>query len=210
MHASAGVLTERGGMTSHAAVIARGLGLPCVVGANGMKLSLRNKTLTTTDGRVFHEGAVVTVDGATGEVLAGAADLLEPALDDAFQTLLTWADAVRDIGVRANADTPADAEMAMRFAAEGIGLCRTEHMFFEEDRLTVMREMIFANSPRTAPPRWSFCCRCSGTTSWRCSRSCRASPSASGFSTRRCTNSCPRTEAACASWPRRWICPSPM
>ncbi|WP_127902019.1 pyruvate, phosphate dikinase [Solirhodobacter olei] len=146
MHAAAAVLTERGGMTSHAAVIARGLGLPCVVGASDLRISARERTLTVA-GRVFREGDVITVDGTRGEALAGAAEMLEPALDEAFQTLLHWADAVRDIGIRANADTPGDAATARRFEAEGIGLCRTEHMFFEEDRLTVMREMIFADSP---------------------------------------------------------------
>ncbi len=146
MHAAAGVLTERGGMTSHAAVIGRGLGLPCIVGANGLTLDPRERTLRTRDGRVFREGDVITVDGTRGEALAGEVDLLEPALDDAFTTLLDWADAVRDIGVRANADTPADAQLARSFKAEGIGLCRTEHMFFEGDRLIVMREMIFADS----------------------------------------------------------------
>ncbi|MEL6645710.1 MAG: putative PEP-binding protein [Pseudomonadota bacterium] len=144
MHASVGVLTERGGMTSHAAVIARGLGLPCVVGASNVRLDRRDKTLTADNGRVFREGDVITIDGTTGEVSAGAAALLEPALDEAFQTLLGWADELRDIGVRANADTPEEARMAQAFKAEGIGLCRTEHMFFHEDRLTVMREMIFA------------------------------------------------------------------
>ena len=148
MHAAAGVLTERGGMTSHAAVIARGLGLPCVVGASGLRLNRRDKTLVADDGRVFREGDLITLDGSAGEALAGEAALLEPALDDAFQTLLGWADAARDIGIRANADTPAEARMARRFDAQGIGLCRTEHMFFEEDRLTVMREMIFADTPQ--------------------------------------------------------------
>ncbi|MDJ1007753.1 MAG: PEP-utilizing enzyme [Paracoccaceae bacterium] len=147
MHASVGVLTERGGMTSHAAVIARGIGLPCVVGASGLRLNTRERTITGDDGRVYRDGDVITIDGSRGEALAGAAALLEPALDDAFRTLLGWADAARDIGVRANADTPADARTAREFAAEGIGLCRTEHMFFEEDRLTVMREMIFAGTP---------------------------------------------------------------
>ncbi|MBT8454960.1 MAG: pyruvate, phosphate dikinase [Rhodobacteraceae bacterium] len=145
MHASVGVLTERGGMTSHAAVIARGLGLPCVVGASGLSLNRREKTLTGDDGRVFHEGDIITLDGTAGEAIIGSAQLLEPALDDAFQTLLGWADDMRDIGVRANADTPEEARMARAFNAEGIGLCRTEHMFFHEDRLTVMREMIFAD-----------------------------------------------------------------
>ncbi|MBT8473982.1 MAG: pyruvate, phosphate dikinase, partial [Alphaproteobacteria bacterium] len=145
MHASVGVLTERGGMTSHAAVIARGLGLPCVVGASGMRLDRREKTMMGDDGRVFREGDMITIDGTTGQALVGAAPLLEPALDDAFQTLLGWADDARDIGVRANADTPEEARVARAFKAEGIGLCRTEHMFFHEDRLTVMREMIFAD-----------------------------------------------------------------
>ena len=147
MHAAKGVLTERGGMTSHAAVIARGLGVPCVVGTNGISLSLRKKTLTTATGRVFTEGDMITVDCATGEVLAGAAKMHDAVLDDAFTDLLDWADEARDIGIRANADTPAEARMARTFLAEGIGLCRTEHMFFEDDRLTVMREMIFANTP---------------------------------------------------------------
>ena len=146
MHSSVGVLTERGGVTSHAAVIARGLGLPCVVGASGLRLDGKDKKMTAADGRIFREGDLVTLDGTTGEVLAGAADMLAPALDDSFRTLLGWADQARDIGVRANADTPADAAMARQFLAEGIGLCRTEHMFFDEDRLVVMREMIFADT----------------------------------------------------------------
>jgi pyruvate,orthophosphate dikinase len=147
MHSSVAVLTERGGMTSHAAVIARGLGLPCVVGASDMRLDAKDRKLTSADGRVFREGDVVTLDGSKGEALAGAAEMLPPALDDSFRRLLAWADQVRDIGVRANADTPADAETARKFEAEGIGLCRTEHMFFDEDRLVVMREMIFADTP---------------------------------------------------------------
>jgi pyruvate,orthophosphate dikinase len=150
MHAAAGVLTERGGITSHAAVIARGLGLPCVVGATGIAIDSRHRALKAPDGRTFREGDTITIDGTRGEALVGAVRMLEPALDGSFHTLLGWADAARDIGVRANADTPADAKMARAFAAEGIGLCRTEHMFFEEDRLTVMREMIFA---RTADDR---------------------------------------------------------
>lgn len=148
MHAATAVLTERGGMTSHAAVIARGLGLPCIVGASDLTIDLRKKILRTASGRKFQEGDEITIDGTMGEALAGAAEMLEPALDDAFSTLLRWADDARDIGIRANADTPNDAKMAHAFAAEGIGLCRTEHMFFEEDRLTVMREMIFANNAK--------------------------------------------------------------
>lgn len=147
MNVAKGVLTERGGMTSHAAVIGRGLGLPCIVGATGITISMRKKTLTTSDGRAFRAGDVITIDGSSGQVLAGEPPLIEAALDGAFQTLLSWADEVRDIGVRANADTPVDAQTARNFAAEGIGLCRTEHMFFVGDRLTVMREMIFADTP---------------------------------------------------------------
>ena len=150
MHSAVAVLTERGGMTSHAAVIARGMGLPCVVGASDMRLDGRDKKITASDGRVFREGDVITLDGTAGVAMVGAADMLPPALDDSFRKLLGWADAVRDIGIRANADTPADAATARRFEAQGIGLCRTEHMFFDEDRLVVMREMIFAD---TAPDR---------------------------------------------------------
>ncbi|GAB4388716.1 putative PEP-binding protein [Albidovulum sp.] len=148
MHAAVAVLTERGGITSHAAVIARGLGLPCIVGASDITLDPRERALVTKDGRTLREGDVITIDGTSGEVLAGQAEMLEPALDEWFRTLLDWADAVRDIGVRANADTPDDARTARMFAADGIGLCRTEHMFFEDDRLTVMREMIFADTTR--------------------------------------------------------------
>jgi pyruvate,orthophosphate dikinase len=146
MHAARAILTERGGMTSHAAVIGRGIGLPCVVGASEIRFQTRRKMLTMPDGRVIRAGETITVDGTNGTVLAGEAPLLEAARDAAFQTLMSWADETRDIAVRANADTPADAELARNFKARGIGLCRTEHMFFEEDRLTVMREMIFADT----------------------------------------------------------------
>ena len=146
MHAAKAVVTLRGGITSHAAVIGRGLGLPCVVGASELKIDRKRKLIVAPDGRVFKEGDLVTVDGTTGTLLAGETALIEASLDGAFQTLLTWADEFRDIGVRANADTPKDAQTASNFMAEGIGLCRTEHMFFEGDRLGVMREMIFADS----------------------------------------------------------------
>ncbi len=146
MHAAQAVLTERGGMTSHAAVIGRGLGLPCVVGASAMQIDERRKT-ARAGAHVLSEGDMITVDGTTGTVLLGEVKLLEPALDDRFTTLLDWADERRDIEIRANADTPADARIAREFRARGIGLCRTEHMFFEDDRLTLMREMIFADQP---------------------------------------------------------------
>ncbi|WP_375259050.1 putative PEP-binding protein [Citreimonas sp.] len=147
MHAASAVLTERGGMTSHAAVIGRGLGLPCVVGASRIRFHFERRQIACADGRLLREGDTITVDGTTGEILAGSPAMVEAALDDAFTTLMDWADAHRDIAIRTNADTPADALTARNFAAEGIGLCRTEHMFFEADRLTPMREMIFADSP---------------------------------------------------------------
>ena len=144
MHASVAVLTERGGITSHAAVIGRGIGLPCVVSASDMRFNLRRKQLVSRDGRVFGEGDEITVDGSNGEVIAGAVEMQEAALDENFSKLMAWAEDAADIGVRANADTPADAQTARNFDAHGIGLCRTEHMFFEPGRLTVMQEMIFA------------------------------------------------------------------
>lgn len=146
MHAAVAVLTERGGTTSHAAVIGRGLGLPCIVGASSLRCMSRRGQLVTQDGRVFREGEIVTIDGTLGEVLAGAPPLSEGALDDTFQQLMAWADDARDIVVRANADTPSDAMTSRRFDAEGIGLCRTEHMFFEPGRLTVMREAILSDT----------------------------------------------------------------
>lgn len=148
MHAAAGVLTERGGMSSHAAVIARGLGVPCVVGAEGTEVKGRARTLVLADGQELTEGTEITLDGSSGDVLKGAVELVEPALEGPFRTLMNWADQARDIDVRANADTPADADTARLFEAQGIGLCRTEHMFFDEGRLTVMREMIFADSAK--------------------------------------------------------------
>ncbi|MEO9824015.1 MAG: putative PEP-binding protein [Paracoccaceae bacterium] len=147
MHSAHGVLTVRGGMTSHAAMIARGLGLPGIVGAAEITLNDKERTLTMPGGEVIEEHDIITLDGTSGQVLAGAVKLLEPSQGDAFAALLEWADDLRDIGIRANADTVAEARVAHAFDAEGIGLCRTEHMFFEQDRLTVMREMIFAETP---------------------------------------------------------------
>jgi pyruvate,orthophosphate dikinase len=146
MHAARGVLTVRGGMTSHAAVIARGLGLPCVVGAGGLRIDPAARALTSADGRLFREGALVTIDGTRGEVIAGAPAMIQPELGGAFSELLDWADDVRDLGVRANADTAAEARMARDFKVDGLGLCRTEHMFFDAARITVMREMILADT----------------------------------------------------------------
>ncbi|HSF95098.1 MAG TPA: pyruvate, phosphate dikinase [Thermohalobaculum sp.] len=149
MHAALGVLTVRGGMTSHAAVVARGLGRPCVVGAKDLMLDLRAGLLRARDGRVFHEGDVVTVDGTEGQVMAGAVETVPPEITGAFATLMEWADAERRMGVRANADTGQDAGTARGFNAEGIGLCRTEHMFFKRGRISAMREMILAETEVT-------------------------------------------------------------
>ncbi len=145
MHSAQGVLTERGGITSHAAVIARGLGLPCIVGATDIHLNMRKKTMKLPDGNKLREGDVITLDGTTGDVLLGATKLVEPDLGGAFNTFMDWADEFRRLGIRANVDTPSDARLARTFRVDGVGLCRTEHMFFEPGRLTAMREMIFAD-----------------------------------------------------------------
>jgi pyruvate,orthophosphate dikinase len=143
MHAAVGVLTTRGGMTSHAAVVARGMGRPCVVGASTVVIDLERETLQA-GGVLLHKGDVVTIDGSTGQIIKGRVPMREPKLSEDFTTLMTWADSFRRMRVRANADTPADARQARAFGAEGIGLCRTEHMFFEESRILAMREMILA------------------------------------------------------------------
>src|SRR5437764_2122492 len=143
MHAAEGILTTRGGMTSHAAVVARGMGKPCVSGAGSLRVDYRSQTLTA-GGKVLKKGDTLTIDGATGQVLAGAVAMLEPVLAGEFATVMKWADQLRGLKVRANADTPADARAAIKFGAEGIGLCRTEHMFFDEDRIRAVREMILA------------------------------------------------------------------
>ena len=144
MHAARGIVTARGGMTSHAAVVARGMGRPCVCGIN--ELSINDKAGTfTARGRTFSAGQVITIDGSKGEVLDGAVPMIEPELTGDFQTLMAWADAVRRLNVRANAETPLDARTARGFGAEGIGLCRTEHMFFDDTRIAAVREMILAD-----------------------------------------------------------------
>jgi pyruvate,orthophosphate dikinase len=147
MHAAEGILTTRGGMTSHAAVVARGMGKPCVSGAGSLRVDYNAGTMTV-GGQVFKKGDFITIDGSTGQVLAGKVFMIEPQLSGEFATLIAWADKVRKLGVRANADTPNDARAAVRFGAEGIGLCRTEHMFFEADRIQAVREMILADDER--------------------------------------------------------------
>ena len=144
MHAAKGIVTARGGMTSHAAVVARGMGRPCVCGAGELVIDLAARELRSR-GRTFKAGDVVTVDGSKGEVLAGSAPMIEPELTGDFGALMGWADQVRRLKVRANAETPLDARNARQFGAEGVGLCRTEHMFFDEDRIAAVREMILAD-----------------------------------------------------------------
>jgi pyruvate,orthophosphate dikinase len=148
MHAAEGILTTRGGMTSHAAVVARGMGKPCVSGAGSIRVDYAANTMTAGS-QTFKQGDHITVDGSTGQVLAGKVDMVEPQLSGEFAMLIGWADKVRKLGVRANADTPADAKAAVRFGAEGIGLCRTEHMFFEEERIQAVREMILADDEKS-------------------------------------------------------------
>ncbi|MDP1914222.1 pyruvate, phosphate dikinase [Brevundimonas sp.] len=144
MHAARGIVTARGGMTSHAAVVARGMGRPCVCGINELSIDEKAGTFTAR-GRVFRAGEVITIDGSKGEVLDGAVPMIEPELTGDFQTLMAWADKVRRLRVRANAETPLDARTARGFGAEGIGLCRTEHMFFDDARIAAVREMILAD-----------------------------------------------------------------
>ena len=134
MIASVGILTARGGMTSHAAVVARGMGKPCVCGAGTVKIDAKAGTMTV-GGRVWRAGDIITIDGGTGEVLDGEVAMLQPELTGEFGTLMGWADSLRRLGVRANAETPTDARAAREFGAEGIGLSRTEHMFFEGERI---------------------------------------------------------------------------
>jgi pyruvate,orthophosphate dikinase len=144
MHAARGILTTRGGMTSHAAVVARGMGRPCVAGAGSISVDYGAQTLSAA-GVTIRAGEILTIDGATGEVFAGTVKMIEPQLSGEFGILMGWADEVRRLKVRANAETPLDADTARKFGAEGIGLCRTEHMFFDPARISAVRQMIMAN-----------------------------------------------------------------
>ncbi|KAI0562327.1 pyruvate orthophosphate dikinase [Gracilaria domingensis] len=145
MHAAVGIVTTRGGMTSHAAVVARGMGRPCVAGASEISIDYKAGTMNVR-GLIFKEGDMVTLDGGSGEVMAGFVSTIEPELSGDFSRLMGWADARRKLGVLVNADTPHDCRKALEFGAEGIGLCRTEHMFFDSGRIIAVREMILANS----------------------------------------------------------------
>ncbi|CDX41981.1 Pyruvate, phosphate dikinase [Mesorhizobium sp. SOD10] len=147
MHAAEGILTTRGGMTSHAAVVARGMGKPCVSGAGSLRVDYKSGTLISM-GQTFRKGDIITIDGGNGQVLKGAVAMLQPELSGDFAAIMEWADAARRMKVRTNAETPLDARMARSFGAEGIGLCRTEHMFFDGDRIVAMREMILADTEK--------------------------------------------------------------
>jgi len=147
MHAAKGILTARGGMTSHAAVVARGMGRPCVSGASAVSIDMKNRTLLIGQ-RALKEGDKITLDGTTGEVMAGEVATVEPELIGDFATLMEWADRHRRMGVRTNAETPEDCRLAREFGAEGVGLCRTEHMFFEASRISAVREMILADDEK--------------------------------------------------------------
>lgn len=147
MVASTGILTARGGMTSHAAVVARGMGKPCVAGCTALVINERERTLTVK-GKVYKEGDYITFDGASGEVYEGVVPTIEAKITDDFATFMKWADGTRRLRVRTNADTPEDSKVAVQFGAEGIGLCRTEHMFFAPERILAVREMIFAENEK--------------------------------------------------------------
>ena len=147
MIASQGVLTLRGGMTSHAAVVAKGMGKPCVAGCEDLKIDLANKTLTAGDGTVYKENDIISLDGGTGEVMAGEVKTLRADMDENFETLFKWVDETKKLVVRANADTPTDVKNAVKLGAQGVGLCRTEHMFMDPDRLPWVQKMIIAGTP---------------------------------------------------------------
>ena len=148
MHAAQGILTSTGGMTSHAAVVARGMGKPCVAGAGEVRIDSRAGTLAVR-GTTVKAGEQITLDGSTGEIMLGVVPTVQPAMSADFAELMKWADEVRTLGIRANAETPADAAQARKFGAEGIGLCRTEHMFFEGERIVAVREMILADDEKS-------------------------------------------------------------
>lgn len=147
MIAAQGVLTLRGGMTSHAAVVAKGMGKPCVAGCEDLKIDLVNETLTASNGKVFRKDDIISLDGGTGEVMDGAVATIIPEMDDKFETLFKWVDEIKRLTVRANADTPADVAKALELGAKGVGLCRTEHMFMDPSRLPVVQQMIIAGTP---------------------------------------------------------------
>ena len=146
MAVSQGVLTLRGGATSHAAVVAKGMGKPCVSGCEDLKIDLANETITCSDGTVFHKDDIISLDGGTGEVMEGAIELVQAGLDSDFETFFGWVNEIKQLKVESNADTPKDIENSLKFGAEGVGLCRTEHMFMDPDRLPWVQKMIIAGT----------------------------------------------------------------
>ena len=146
MAVSQGVLTLRGGATSHAAVVAKGMGKPCVSGCEDLKIDLANETITCSDGTVFHKDDIISLDGGTGEVMEGAIDMVQAGLDSDFETFFGWVNEIKQLKVESNADTPKDIENSLKFGAEGVGLCRTEHMFMDPDRLPWVQKMIIAGT----------------------------------------------------------------
>ena len=190
-HAAKGILTSEGGKASHAALVARGMGVPAVTGASALEIDVSAGEVRV-DSTTLHAGDRLAIDGTTGSITTDDVPLVEPEVGDAFDTVLRWADELRTLRVRANADTPEDARKAREFGAEGIGLCRTEHMFFGEERHEKMVQVILADDDRGAPRRASTSWRpCSRATSRGCSRRWRACRSPSACSIRRCTSSCP-------------------
>jgi len=147
MAVAQGVLTLRGGATSHAAVVAKGMGKPCVSGCEDITIDLKNETLTSASGKVYHKDDIISLDGGTGEVMAGAVKLTDAQIDDNFTTFFNWVNEIKTMTIEANADTPKDIENALKFGAEGVGLCRTEHMFMDPDRLPWVQKMIIAGTP---------------------------------------------------------------
>ena len=147
MHAASGILTARGGMTSHAAVIARGMGKPCVSGSSEIKIDYENK-LFKSGNYVIKAGEIITIDGGSGKVMLGKVPTVKPDMSGDFSKIMTWADKYRKLKVRTNSETPADTKIAREFGAEGIGLCRTEHMFFDEKRIISVRQMILSKTSR--------------------------------------------------------------
>ena len=145
MHAAKGILTARGGMTSHAAVVARGMGRPCVSGSSEIEINYDEKIFKTAD-QTVKEGDVITIDGSTGRVILGNVPTVQPEISGDFSKLMSWADSFRKLKVRTNSETPLDTKTAREFGAEGIGLCRTEHMFFDEERILSVREMILSKT----------------------------------------------------------------
>lgn len=144
MHAAQGILTARGGMTSHAAVVARGMGKCCVAGCGDIKVNYADQSFVACNGVVVKKGDMITLDGSTGQVMLGEVPTVAPQMTGDFATLMGWVDSFRTLKVRTNADTPHDSKVAREFGAEGIGLCRTEHMFFDAERIAAVREMILS------------------------------------------------------------------